>query len=111
MGNARTNAQKRRRLLSISKRKSTKQQQQQQQCPDCSNHTRTCTTTTKQLKIPYQVVNIVSGALNNAAAKKYDLEGWFPGFNTFRELVSCSNCTDYQSRPLEIRYGYKKVEE
>ncbi len=54
-------------------------------------------------------MNIVSGALNNAAAKKYDLEGWFPGFAEFRELVSCSNCTDYQSRGLEIRYGAKKV--
>lgn len=61
----------------------------------------------ESLKIPYRVVSIVSGALNNAAAKKYDLEGWFPGFNEFRELVSCSNCTDYQSRSLEIRYGFK----
>ena len=43
-----------------------------------------------------QVVNIVSGELNNAAAKKYDLEAWFPASKTFRELVSCSNCTDYQ---------------
>jgi len=62
----------------------------------------------QSLKIPYQVVAIVSGALNNAAAKKYDLEGWFPGFSEFRELVSCSNCTDYQSRSLEIRYGVSK---
>jgi len=62
----------------------------------------------QSLKIPYRVVNIVSGELNNAAAKKYDLEGWFPGFSEFRELVSCSNCTDYQSRSLEIRYGVKK---
>lgn len=45
-----------------------------------------------------QVVNIVSGELNNAAAKKYDLEAWFPASKTFRELVSCSNCTDYQVR-------------
>lgn len=43
-----------------------------------------------------QVVNIVSGELNNAAAKKYDLEAWFPSSKTYRELVSCSNCTDYQ---------------
>ncbi|XAR63610.1 Serine--tRNA ligase [Bertholletia excelsa] len=63
------------------------------------------------LKIPYQVVAIVSGALNDAAAKKYDLEGWFPASNTYRELVSCSNCTDYQSRRLEIRYGQKKNNE
>jgi seryl-tRNA synthetase len=74
----------------------------------------------QSLGIPYRVVLIVSGALNNAAAKKYDLEGWFPGFSdtdektgkvtlgNFRELVSCSNCTDYQSRDLEIRYGAKK---
>ena len=55
------------------------------------------------------MVTIVSGELNNAAAKKYDLEGWFPAFNEFRELVSCSNCTDYQARSLEVRYGYVKV--
>lgn len=54
-------------------------------------------------------MNIVSGALNNAASKKYDLEGWFPAFGGFRELVSCSNCTDYQSRAMEIRYGSVKV--
>jgi len=59
----------------------------------------------QSLNIPYQVVNIVSGALNDAAAKKYDLEAWFPSSRTFRELVSCSNCTDYQSRRLEIREG------
>ena len=43
-----------------------------------------------------QVVNIVSGELNNAAAKKYDLEAWFPASKAYRELVSCSNCTDFQ---------------
>lgn len=55
------------------------------------------------------MVTIVSGELNNAAAKKYDLEGWFPAFNEFRELVSCSNCTDYQARSLEVRCGYVNV--
>lgn len=55
------------------------------------------------LNLPYRVVNIVSGALNDAAAKKYDLEAWFPGYNDYRELVSCSNCLDYQSRNLDIR--------
>ena len=59
----------------------------------------------QSLGFPYHVVNIVSGELNNAAIKKYDLEAWFPGYDTFRELVSCSNCTDYQSRGLNIRYG------
>lgn len=61
----------------------------------------------KSLGVPYRVVAIVSGALNNAAAKKYDLEAWFPFQGEYKELVSCSNCTDYQSRALEIRYGAK----
>ena len=65
----------------------------------------------KGLKLPYQVINIASGALNDAAAMKYDLEAWFPGYNAFRELVSCSNCTDYQARALECRYAQKNVEE
>jgi seryl-tRNA synthetase len=63
------------------------------------------------LGIPYRVVNIVSGELNDAAAKKYDLEGWFPSLGTFRELVSCSNCTDYQSRRLKIVYGFRENKE
>lgn len=63
------------------------------------------------LGIPYRVVGIVSGELNNAAAKKYDLEAWFPFQQEFKELVSCSNCTDYQSRNLEIRCGVKKMNE
>ncbi len=62
----------------------------------------------QQLGIPYRVVNTVSGELNNAAAKKLDLEAWFPASGAFRELVSCSNCTDYQSRRLQIRYGQTK---
>lgn len=52
----------------------------------------------QSLGIAYRVVNIVSGELNNAAIKKYDLEAWFPAYEEFRELVSCSNCTDYQVR-------------
>jgi seryl-tRNA synthetase len=62
----------------------------------------------KSLGLRYRVVSIVSGALNLAAAKKYDLEAWFPAQEAFKELVSCSNCTDYQSRELEIRFGMKK---
>ncbi|KAJ4771603.1 Serine--tRNA ligase [Rhynchospora pubera] len=65
----------------------------------------------QSLKLPYQVVAIVSGALNDAAAKKYDLEAWFPASKTYRELVSCSNCTDYQARKLGIGYGQKKNDE
>lgn len=55
------------------------------------------------LGLSYQVVGIVSGALNNAAAKKYDLEAWFPTLECYRELVSCSNCTDYQARAMNTR--------
>lgn len=62
----------------------------------------------KSLGLPYRVVGIVSGELNNAAAKKYDLEAWFPFQKEYKELVSCSNCTDYQSRNLEIRCGIKQ---
>lgn len=64
----------------------------------------------QSLELPYQVISIVSGALNDAAAKKYDLEAWFPGYGAFRELVSCSNCTDYQSRCLDIKCGQNTKE-
>ena len=64
----------------------------------------------ESLGLPYRTISIVSGALNNAAAKKYDLEAWFPGYDAYRELVSCSNCTDYQSRSAEIRLRTDKKE-
>lgn len=63
----------------------------------------------ESLEIPYRVVNIVSGGLNNAASIKYDLEAWFPFQGEYKELVSCSNCTDYQSRSLNVRLGYKRA--
>ena len=59
----------------------------------------------KSLGIPFRTVAIVSGALNDAAAKKYDMEAYFPGSGAFRELVSCSNCTDFQARRVEARFG------
>mmetsp|Transcript_29098 Transcript_29098/g.44411 ORF Transcript_29098/g.44411 Transcript_29098/m.44411 type:complete len:486 (-) Transcript_29098:241-1698(-) len=62
----------------------------------------------QSLGFPYRVVCIVSGELNDAAVKKYDLEAWFPGQQAYRELVSCSNCTDYQARGVETRCGVKK---
>ncbi|XP_023296843.2 serine--tRNA ligase, cytoplasmic [Lucilia cuprina] len=62
----------------------------------------------QSLEIPYRIVNIVSGALNHAASKKLDLEAWFAGSAAFRELVSCSNCLDYQARRLLVRYGQTK---
>ncbi|TXT60803.1 MAG: Serine--tRNA ligase [Promethearchaeota archaeon] len=59
----------------------------------------------KRLSLPYRIVSIASGELNDNAAKKYDLEAWFPASQTYRELVSCSNCLDYQARKLKIRMG------
>jgi seryl-tRNA synthetase len=59
----------------------------------------------QRLEVPYRIVNIASGELNDNAAKKYDLEAWFPAQNTYRELVSCSNVTDYQARKLNMTYG------
>jgi len=55
------------------------------------------------LELPYRVMNIAVGDLGASAAKKYDLEGWLPGQHRYRELTSCSNCTDYQARRLQTR--------
>merc|ERR1712008_213168 len=63
------------------------------------------------LGLAYRVVNIVSGELNDAAVMKFDLEGWFPGQGTYREMVSCSNCTDFQSRAMDIRHRTHDVRE
>ena len=56
------------------------------------------------LGIPYRVVNIAAGDLGASAAKKYDIEAWFPGQGRYREITSTSNTTDYQSRRLKIRF-------
>jgi seryl-tRNA synthetase len=61
----------------------------------------------ESLGFSYRVVCLVSKELNDAAVKKYDLEAWFPGQQAYRELVSCSNCTDYQSRGVGVRCGNK----
>ena len=53
----------------------------------------------------YEVVNICTGDMGTVAAKKYDLEAWIPGAKQYKEIVSCSNCTDYQANRLQIRYG------
>ena len=57
----------------------------------------------QQIGISYHVVNIAAGDLGAPAAKKYDIEYWSPVDETYRELTSCSNCTDYQARGLNIR--------
>ena len=56
------------------------------------------------LKLPYKVVNVCSGDLGTVAAKKYDLEVWLPGQSSYREAVSCSNCTSYQAVRSNVRY-------
>ena len=56
------------------------------------------------LAIPYRVVNIAAWDLGASAAKKYDIEGWIPSQERYRELTSCSNTTDYQARRLDARY-------
>jgi seryl-tRNA synthetase len=55
------------------------------------------------LEVPYRVVNIAVGDLGGAAVKKYDIEAWLPGQGKYREMTSCSNCTDYQARRLQTR--------
>jgi seryl-tRNA synthetase len=57
----------------------------------------------QELEIPYRVVNIAAGDLGASAAKKYDIEAWFPSEQTYREITSCSNTTDYQARRLRVR--------
>lgn len=59
----------------------------------------------RRLKVPYRVVNVCTGDVGTVAAKKYDIEAWFPRQQAYREVVSCSNCTDYQARRLGIRMG------
>ena len=59
----------------------------------------------RALEIPYHVVNVCTGDIGTVAAKKYDIEAWFPRQGRYREVISCSNCTEYQSRRLNIRAG------
>jgi seryl-tRNA synthetase len=56
------------------------------------------------LNIPYRVVNICTGDLGSIAAKKYDIEAWMPVQGAYREVVSCSNCTDFQARRYNTRH-------
>jgi seryl-tRNA synthetase len=56
------------------------------------------------LKIPYRVMLLSSGDTGKISAKTYDIEAWMPGQGAYREIVSCSNCLDYQARRLGIRF-------
>jgi len=59
----------------------------------------------RALEIPHRTVNVCTGDIGTVAAKKYDIEAWSPRQKAYREVISCSNCTDYQSRRLNIRAG------
>jgi len=63
----------------------------------------------KELNLPYQVVELCSGDLGFSSAKTYDLEVWIPSQETYREISSCSNCTDFQSRRAKIRFKEEGV--
>jgi seryl-tRNA synthetase len=65
----------------------------------------------EKLGIPYRTVLLCSADLGKVSAKTYDIEGWFPGQGSYRELVSCSNCLDYQARRLRIRFRDNTNEE
>lgn len=56
------------------------------------------------LGLHYEVVNICTGDMGTVAARKYDLEAWLPGAGAYKEIVSCSNCTDYQANRLSMRF-------
>ena len=64
----------------------------------------------QKLGIPYRIVNVCTGDIGTVAAKKYDVEAWMPAQNGYREIISCSNCTDYQARRLNIKYREKEGE-
>lgn len=61
----------------------------------------------RAFEIPYRIVDICTGDIGTVAAKKYDLEAWLPAQRKYREMASCSNCTDYQARRLGVKYGKK----
>jgi seryl-tRNA synthetase len=65
----------------------------------------------EKLGIPYRVVLLCSAELGKVSAKTYDIEAWMPSQNAYREIGSCSNCTDYQARRLGIRFRDKTNEE
>jgi len=65
----------------------------------------------QQLEIPYRLMLLSSGDMSKVSAKTYDIEAWMAGQNAYREIVSCSNCLDYQSRRLKIRFREKSNED
>jgi seryl-tRNA synthetase len=80
----------------------------------CEEHDKMLTITEEfyeKIGIPYRTVLLCSADLGKISAKTYDIEAWMPGQRAYREIVSCSNCTDYQARRLNIRFRDKTNEE
>ena len=65
----------------------------------------------QKLEIPYRVMLLSTGDTGNISAKTYDIEAWMAGQNAYREIVSCSNCLEYQARRLKIRFRDKTNED
>jgi seryl-tRNA synthetase len=65
----------------------------------------------QKLEIPYKVMLLSTGDTGNISAKTYDIEAWMAGQNAYREIVSCSNCLEYQARRLKIRFRDKTNED
>ena len=65
----------------------------------------------QKLEIPYRVMLLSTGDIGKISAKTYDIEAWMPGQNAYREIVSCSNCLEYQARRLKIRFRDKTNED
>jgi seryl-tRNA synthetase len=65
----------------------------------------------EKLDIPFRTIVLCTGDLGKVSAKTYDIEAWFPAQQSYREICSCSNCTDYQSRRLKIRFRNNPNEE
>lgn len=61
----------------------------------------------ERLELPYRTITLCTGDMGFCSAKTYDLEVWLPGQNTYREISSCSNCTDFQARRANIRFRPK----
>ena len=83
----------------------------EQSFAELENLTRCAARALELLELPHRVAALSTGDMGFSAAKTYDLEVWLPGQNAYREISSCSNCTDFQARRANIRFrpaGQKK---
>ena len=76
----------------------------QQSAEEHERMTKCAETVLQKLELPYRVVVLSTGDMGFQSAKTYDLEVWLPGQDAYREISSCSNCTDFQARRANLRY-------